>query len=88
MTYQGGFKNFLPDGYGICYFEKGEVYIGYLKKGKMESDRGYYICFDGSYYVGRFKDNTFNGYGILSYGNKSLEYSGDWKDGVPDGYGV
>lgn len=42
----------------------------------MESDRGYYICFDGSYYIGRLKNSSFEGYGILSYGNKSLEYSG------------
>ena len=29
----------------------------------------------------------FNGYGTLQYETNKLEYSGNWRNGVPEGYG-
>ena len=52
ITYQGPFKKYLPNGYGMCCFEKGEVYVGDFVNGEAESSRGVYIFFDGSYYEG------------------------------------
>lgn len=52
ITYQGPFKKYLPNGYGMCCFEKGEVYVGDFVNGEAETSEGYYIFYDGSYYEG------------------------------------
>ena len=52
VTYQGPFKKYLPNGYGMCCFEKGEVYVGDFVNGEAEATQGFYIFFDGSYYEG------------------------------------
>ena len=38
-------------------------------------------------YIGEWKDNQREGYGILFYSNKS-EYKGEWKEDQKEGYGI
>lgn len=53
-----------------------------LSKGKM-------IDFNNNVYIGEFKNNKFNGYGIMEYHNSNIiYYKGEWNNGFKHGYGV
>ena len=42
---------------------------------------------DGMFYLGKFRDNKFNGHGLLVHQNKDY-YEGSWVDNEADGKGV
>lgn len=36
LVYEGTWKNNIPEGYGIFYYDSGIFYEGYIKKGKLD----------------------------------------------------
>ena len=36
VVYEGTWKNNIPEGYGIFYYDSGIFYEGYIKKGELE----------------------------------------------------
>ena len=38
-------------------------------------------------YLGKYKDNNYNGYGMLNF-NDGTKYEGEWKDTYLNGYGI
>ena len=57
-----------------------------FKNGKKEGD-GKFIFEDGNYYIGQFKDDLFNGKGIIYYKNGNIMYEGYLKNNKKEGHG-
>jgi hypothetical protein len=49
---------------------------------------GEFIYSNGGKYVGRFVDGRPCGDGTEYFTDGEIKYSGSWKNGVPDGYGL
>ena len=64
-------------------------YIRYEGKYQNDQKEGYgkYVIYDGSYYIGEWKDDIINGIGIEYYPNGSIRCEGNYIDGQKDGIG-
>ena len=84
-TYTGEWKDGVPHGEG--YFTTGETWHkGTFKNGKREGYGEFLNEKAAIHYVGDFKDNSFEGYGVRdAYG---YHYEGDFVKGQPSGQGV
>ncbi len=88
-TYQGEFKDALPNGIGRIIFSKkskDESYEGDVKFGVPDGE-GVVITKDGTTYTGDFKMGKANGKGIVKYSN-GLTYAGDFVSGAGHGKGI
>ena len=75
-----------PNGYGIMIYSEGisiegEWSNGNIKIGKMTFP-------DGVIYEGEFKNNQRHGKGIVMNPDKTIQYSGMWKDDFEHGFGI
>ena len=60
----------------------------YAPKSKMKYEgKGKVIFYDGSYYIGQFKNDLFNGKGIYYTKNGKIILKGEWLNGKIEGYG-
>ena len=84
--YTGNWKNdkfviiypcLSQDGFGKEEYEDGAYYEGYYNDGVKEGENGVYEWSDGSKYTGEFKNNEFEGEGILQW-KDGRTYSGSW----------
>ena len=51
------------------------------------SGRGTFTEKSGSYYIGRFLNGDYNGYGIYFWFNTKDIYEGEWSNGIRNGQG-
>jgi len=94
ITYEGEWKNGIPEGKGKEYKEyEGQqriIYEGEWKNGKRE---GKGIEYDkteineSKIYEGEWKNGVYEGKGTLYIANKKW-YEGNWKNGVPEGWAI
>lgn len=87
--YEGKLRNKLYCGFTKIKFINGEIYEGYLKKGKLNG-KGIITKNDKKIYEGNFKNNLYDGKGIIY--NEDEEYSvnhyrGQFKNGDATGFG-
>ena len=73
-------KNYKKDSYGIINYPNGDSFIGIIFNDLLYF--GTYSRKNGEHYVGYFKNNKINGYGILKNIIKNEVYEGYFKDGV------
>ena len=57
-TYEGEFRNTLPDGKGVVHLRNGEYYAGDFKNGEA-CGYGIFIFRNGSLYFGDFENSVF-----------------------------
>ena len=86
----------LSSKHQIVPFSENSYYIGPTNKKDELNGKGKYVDEFGNCYVGHFKNNNFNGYGIMDYNNYSYTsesdilptfYEGNWKDNSKHGKG-
>ena len=83
--YNGSFKNYLPNGYGVYEFVGGDVFKGHLKNDTYNG-YGEYLWHSGECYKGNFESDNFSGFGQYIYTDKTL-YEGYFVDDMCEGYG-
>lgn len=66
--------------------QKGNVYVGEVKDGRVEG-RGRLTLASGNSYDGEWLNNKKNGYGI-QYQGEQISYEGEWKDDKYNGEGT
>ena len=81
--YEGFFANNIPNGPGVLYFnndkKKFNMMEGIFSNGKMNGPGRFYALTSGQLYTGAFKDNKFNGKGVLIYNDGSKQI-GNFKE--------
>ncbi|MCQ2815718.1 MAG: hypothetical protein MJ252_00480, partial [archaeon] len=82
--YEGFWMNDKPHGRGKEIYSDHSVFEGEFLNG--EKVNGKLSWPDGSYYVGKIKDNLFEGEGLFHWA-EGREYKGTWKGGKMDGTG-
>lgn len=88
--YEGDFKNNMPNGKGVLYFENGSMYKGEFKNGRMEGKGMMDIrqmkgeSDHVEIYEGDFADDLFEGYGVFME-NNVVVYRGYWRYGKKHG---
>ena len=84
--FEGEWMNNHPDGEGKETLPDGSSFVGIFCDGnKVE---GTFKWENGSsYYIGKFKNNVFEGEGIFHW-NDGKEYNGTWKNGQMEGKGI
>ena len=85
--YQGQWENGEMNGIGIFFDNKGRNYEGEWVDGKMEG-LGIFRWGDGRKYLGFFINDKRNGFGIYMWKNPLKIYTGFWKEGEQNGYGI
>ena len=76
--YIGEFKNNIPNGKGIKYYENGNIlYKGDFIDGKFEGN-GQLFLEDGLYYIGQFKNGLKNGKIKMYYPDGNIRFEGDF----------
>ena len=80
FKYVGEVRNGMRDGFGICYYVKGEIHMGQWKEDKKESI-GKTIFLDGEIHQGEMKDNQYEGYCEIINEKKHLYIQGFAKEG-------
>lgn len=84
--YEGDFKNGLRHGTGTMFEQKGSrKYVGTWVLSQKEG-KGVEIFANGDKYIGEYARDRFHGQGELY--TKGGLYSGSFKDGLRDGFGV
>lgn len=83
--YEGFWLNDKPHGNGKETYNDGSVFEGQFIDG--EKVNGKLSWTDGSYYVGKIKNNLFHGEGMFHWA-EGREYNGTWKEGKMNGNGV
>lgn len=63
------------------------IYEGEVSEGKKHGF-GTFTFFEGHKYVGEWKDDRYNGFGILYYANGNVWYIGEWENGESHGLGI
>lgn len=86
--YDGYWLNGVPHGFGRMYYDDRCYYEGTFSRGEPDSKDGLYVYPDGSTYRGEVRCSMANGRGTLSIANGLMEYTGDWKNDKPHGYGI
>ncbi|HWP98295.1 MAG TPA: protein kinase [Syntrophomonadaceae bacterium] len=74
---------------GTLTLPNGSKYVGEIRDGQANG-QGSCTGSSGSItykYVGNFKSNKYNGQGTFT-GSSGYKYSGGWKDGLSEGYGI
>lgn len=82
----GAKKSGVIDGYGLCIFIGGNLYIGEFEDGVMEGEGFQYWPEEDTRYIGQFKDGYRDGSGIIHF--RSSFYEGSLKEGQCDGKGI
>jgi YD repeat-containing protein len=67
-------------------FANGEILEGFFENGKINGV-GTHTLPNGNYYIGNFKDDYYDGYGIYSWKSEEMIYYGNWQKGLQNGYG-
>ncbi len=85
-VYFGMLQGRQPSGYGLFWFNNGDVYVGLWKDG-IPNQQGYYYLSEGGFYFGGIDRGYASGYGI--YYNKTDEfyYQGTFEAGYLEGKG-
>ena len=83
--YEGEFKDDLRDGQGTYYYlannqNKGNKYIGEFKNNNINGQGTYFLA-DGRIYLGEWVEGKANGLFIKYRADKTIEYSGTFKNG-------
>lgn len=88
--YVGEYKDGLPHGEGIMYFDANDKYQRMSYEGDwingLFDGKGVEIWLNGSKYEGDFKKGLRNGYGICYYSSGGI-YKGNWRDDKKNGEG-
>lgn len=84
-TYEGHVVGGKANGFGNCYWDDGDKYIGEWKNDQKHG-KGCYQWSDGEIYFGNWKDNVFEGQGEMWNLDRD-KYCGLWKNGLREGYG-
>lgn len=85
-VYYGMLQGKQPNGYGMFWYNNGDVYVGLWKNG-IPNQQGYYYLAEGGFYFGGIDRGYASGYGI--YYNKTDEfyYQGTFEAGFLEGKG-
>lgn len=67
-------------------FANGEIIEAFFENGKANGV-GTHTLPNGNYYIGNFKDDYYDGYGIYSWKSEEMIYYGNWQKGLQNGYG-
>ena len=87
--YSGGWKNGKRHGEGFYLWQNGKCYQGDWDNGKMSGKGVEYRNIREKFkYDGEFKNNKWNGTGILYDKNGRKEYEGEFKDKLLHGNGI
>ena len=70
------------DGFGVIWYDNGNIYEGYSKKGQYNG-YGKLSLSDGSVYEGNFRNGKYHGYGMLTQPDTVL--AGIWEEGKYNG---
>lgn len=84
--YYGMMENKNPEGYGLFWFNSGDVYIGTWRKG-MPQGHGFYYLSEGGFYFGQIDCGLASGYGIYYRAQDEFYYQGTFDAGLLDGKG-
>ena len=80
--YRGDFKNGIPDGSGIIYYNNKIIYEWGFAKGRIEGmGRKYFE--NGDYYFGEFKNNKIEGFGEIYDKNRNILCEDNFKNNQP-----
>lgn len=67
-------------------FANGEILEGFFENGKINGV-GTHTLPNGNYYIGNFKEDYYDGYGVYSWKSEGMIYYGTWQKGLQNGYG-
>ena len=95
MTYDGDWKEGRINGKGRIRWANGNLFDGHFKLNHIEGD-GYMVWYDLlEKYIGKWKDDKQNGFGINIWYEPKGEmkemrnrYVGEWEEGIKQGYGI
>lgn len=87
IEYTGYWREGLREGFGTLKYPSGQIYEGYWEKGKKHG-HGVLKYASGNYYEGQFQNDKQNGQGTIYWITRNEKYTGEWKDGLPHGYGI
>lgn len=85
-TYFGQTRANMPTGYGMFWFNSGDVFIGKWVSGVPEG-HGYYYMVEGGLFFGQISNGFANGFGIYARPQDQLYYQGNFDAGYLDGKG-
>lgn len=85
-TYFGRARSHMPNGYGMFWFNSGDVFVGNWVSGVPEG-HGYYYMVEGGLFFGQISNGFANGFGIYSRPQDQMYYQGNFDAGYLDGKG-
>ena len=74
------------NGYGLLAWSDGEYYAGQHRTGGDGGQKhgfGVYVFATGLVYEGEFRNDTYNGLGVLWDEDGQVRHAGRWRDGQP-----
>lgn len=74
------------NGFGKKRYANGETVEGFFENGKANGI-GKHNLSNGNGYIGNFKDDYYQGYGVYYWKNEGIYYYGTWDKGLQEGYG-
>lgn len=74
------------NGFGKKRYANGETVEGFFENGKVNGIATHTLS-NGNYYIGNFKDDYYDGYGIYSWKSEEMIYYGNWQKVLQNGYG-
>ena len=87
IKFDGEFFDDEIHGFGIFYYDSGDIYKGEWQAGKRSKGKMTYA--NGNVYDGEWKDGKHFGHGVMTYATGLIKsYNGEWKDGIKSGHGV
>ena len=78
-TYEGEWRNDMPNGQGTYIFANGDKYVGNFKDDKYNG-QGTYTHANGDKYVGNYKDDQYHGLGTYTFAD-GYEETGFYMNG-------
>ncbi|GAB1463412.1 hypothetical protein MASR2M52_14650 [Pedobacter sp.] len=74
------------NGFSKKRFANGEIIEAFFENGKANGV-GTHTLPNGNYYIGNFKEDYYDGYGVYSWKSEGMIYYGTWQKGLQNGYG-
>ncbi|CAD8107056.1 unnamed protein product [Paramecium sonneborni] len=85
LTYQGQWLRQQRDGFGLCFYQNGSIYIGNWVNDQKDG-HGRMIFENNDNYTGYWKQGQYHGFGTFI--SSEIFYEGNWDDGEKNGQGL
>ncbi|CAD8170029.1 unnamed protein product [Paramecium pentaurelia] len=85
LTYQGQWLRQQRDGFGLCFYQNGSIFVGSWIN-DLKDGHGRMIYQNNDNYTGYWMQGKYHGFGTFI--SSELFYEGNWENGEKDGQGL